>query len=81
MIFMTTKEKILAIEVLSNVLQSSTIPVFQQDDFKGGPAIIEVFDEIDTGIIRSKLMELVGSLKVEDPSTKINHFIDPNGEI
>lgn len=78
---MTAKEKILAIEVLSNVLQAATIPVFQTEGFNPGPAIIEVFDEIDTGIIRSKLMELVGSLKVEDPSTKINHFIDPNGEI
>ena len=63
---MTTKEKILAIEVLSNVLQSATIPVFQQEGFNSGPAVIEVFDEIDTGIIRGKLMELVSSLKVNE---------------
>ena len=63
---MTAKEKILAIEVLSNVLQAATIPVFQQDGFNGGPAVIEVFDEIDTGIIRGKLMELVSSLKVNE---------------
>lgn len=56
----------MAIEVLSGVLQSAAIPVFQQDDFKGGPAVIEVFDEIDTGIIREKLMELVSSLKVNE---------------
>jgi len=61
---MTAKEKILAIEVLSNVLQAATIPVFQTEGFNPGPAVIEVFDEIDTGIIRGKLMELVSSLKV-----------------
>lgn len=63
---MTTKEKILAIEVLSNVLQAATIPVFQQEGFNSGSAVIEVFDEIDTGIIRGKLMELVSSLKVNE---------------
>lgn len=63
---MTTKEKILAIEVLSNVLQAATIPVFQTGGFNPGPAVIEVFDEIDTGIIRGKLMELVSSLKVNE---------------
>lgn len=63
---MTNKEKILAIEVLSNVLQSSTIPVFQQEGFNGAPSVIEVFDEINTGIIRHKLMEIVSSLKVKE---------------
>ncbi len=63
---MTAKEKILAIEVLSGVLQSATIPVFQYEGGHNTPAVIEVFDEIDTGIIRGKLMELVGSLKVNE---------------
>lgn len=63
---MTAKEKILAIEVLSNVLQAATIPVFQQDGFNNAPAVIEVSDEIDTGIIRLKSMELVSSLKVNE---------------
>ena len=63
---MTAKEKILAIEVLSNVLQAATIPVFRHEGFNNAPAVIEVSDEIDTGIIRLKSMELVSFLKVNE---------------